>query len=112
MTIRCEGADSAGELAESLYQWLLDEPAARRHAEPQLIGAAPAEGELGYVLDLVQLVVSSGFSAASLGYTVAQWKKMNAPTISMSFERNGKTVTVSGTDAEEIERAVQQLDEE
>ncbi|MGW3014370.1 effector-associated constant component EACC1 [Streptomyces sp. NPDC001219] len=112
ITIRCEGADTAGELAQSLYQWLLDEPDARRHAEVRLVGAEPVEGELGFVLDLVQLVVSSGFSAGSLGYTVAQWKKMNAPQLSVTFERNGRTVTVSGTDAEVIERAVQQLDEE
>ncbi|GHG75162.1 hypothetical protein GCM10010513_49630 [Streptomyces glebosus] len=112
ITIRCEGADAAGELAASLHQWLLDEPDARRHAEVQLVGAAPVEGELGFVLDLVQLIVGSGFSAGSLGYTVAQWKKMNAPQLAMSFERNGRTVTVSGTDAEEIARVIRQLDEE
>ncbi|WP_406482091.1 hypothetical protein [Streptomyces platensis] len=112
ITIRCEDADTAGELAASLHQWLLDEPDARRHAEVQLVGAAPVEGELGFVLDLVQLIVGSGFSAGSLGYTVAQWKKMNAPQLAMSFERNGRTVTVSGTDAEEIARVIRQLDEE
>lgn len=112
ITIRCEDADTAGELAASLHQWLLDEPDARRHAEVRLVGAEPVEGELGFVLDMVQLVVSSGFSAASLGYTVAQWKKVNAPQLTMSFERNGRPVTVRGTDAEEIARAVRQLDEE
>ncbi|MFE9142467.1 effector-associated constant component EACC1 [Streptomyces tubercidicus] len=112
ITIRCEAPDAAGELAASLHQWLLDEPDARKHAEVRLVGAEPVEGELGFVLDLVQLVVGSGFSAASLGYTVAQWKKMNAPQISVSFERDGRVMTVSGTDADEIERVVRQLDDE
>jgi hypothetical protein len=112
VTIRCEEAYGSGDLTESLYQWLLDEPEARIHADVRLVGEPPAEGDLGFALDMVQLVISSGFSAASLGYTIAQWKKLNAPQLSITVERDGMTVTVSGTDAEEIQRAVQRLGDE
>ena len=110
--LRCEGTDEAGELAEGLYQWLLDEADARRYADVSLVAVEPREGELGVVFDVVQLILNSGFSAASLGYTVAQWKKTNAPQVSVIFERDGKTVTVSGTSTEEVERAIQRLIEE
>lgn len=100
------------QLAESLHSWLLDEPKARRHASPRIIGRPAAQGDLGLVMDVVQLAIGTGFDAAALGVSLAQWKKSKAPQFSISVEHNGRTVTVSGTDPDEVERAIQQLGED
>ncbi|MEU8990456.1 hypothetical protein AB0C98_29180 [Streptomyces sp. NPDC048558] len=55
----------------SLYMWLMADPAARRHAKPALTASQTlAPGAQGGTLDLVSLLVSSGFSAASLAMSV------------------------------------------
>jgi hypothetical protein len=63
-------------------------------------------------MDILQLVLSGGFSAASLGVAIAQWRVTKSPTISMTVEHNGATVTVAGTDADAVEEAVRRLGSE
>ena len=111
--IRCVGEDSEAGCGD-LYRWLLDDPDARRNAQLELSSIGPAEGDLGLV-EILQLVISSGFSAAALGVSIAQWKRQimaAGPQFSMSFEKDGKKVTVSGSNPAEIEQAIQELNKD
>jgi Effector Associated Constant Component 1 len=111
--IRCVGEDSEAGCGD-LYRWLLDDPDARRNAQLELRSIGPAEGDLG-VMEILQLVVGSGFSAAALGVSIAQWKQQlmaAGPRFSISFEKDGRKVTVSGSNPEEIERAIQELNKD
>lgn len=112
--ITCVGDDSEAGCGD-LYRWLLDDADARRYAQLEVRSIGPAEGELGLVIEILQLVVGSGFSAAALGVSIAQWKKQIRETglqISMSFEKGDKKVTVTGSDPAEIEQAIQELNKD
>ncbi len=112
--ISCIGEASEAGCGD-LYRWLLDDPDARRNAQLELRSIGPAEGDLGLVMEILQLVVGSGFSAAALGVSIAQWKQQlmaAGPQFSMRFEKDGKKVTVSGSNPEEIERAIQELNKD
>jgi len=111
--ISCVGEDSEAGCGD-LYRWLLDDPDARRNGQLELRSTGPAEGDLGLV-EILQLVVSDGFSAAALAVSIAQWKQQlmaAGPQFSMSFEKDGRKVTVSGSDPAEIERAIQELNKD
>jgi hypothetical protein len=108
--IRCIGEDAETGCGD-LYRWLLDDPDARRNAHLELSNISPAEGDLG-VVDLLQLVLGSGFSAAALGVSIAQWRQQIrgvASRFTMSIEKDGRKVTVSGSNPEEVERAIEEL---
>lgn len=63
-------------------------------------------------MDILQLVLSDGFSAASLGVAIAQWRLTKSPKISVTVEHNGATVTVEGQDADAVEEAIRRLSSE
>ncbi len=107
-----EGGPASQQLAESLHRSLLNNDAARRHARPRLLSQSPEPGQLGGAMDILQVVLSGGFSAASLGVAIAQWRVTKSPTISVTVEHNGDTVTISGTDPDAVEEAVRRLDAE
>ncbi|MFJ4582171.1 effector-associated constant component EACC1 [Streptomyces echinatus] len=104
-----EGGPASQQLAESLHRSLLSNDTARRNARPQLLRRPPAPGQLGGVTDLIQLLLTDGFSAASLGIAIAQWRLTKSPTISVTVEHNGATVTVEGSDADAVEEAIRRL---
>ncbi|MEU9187102.1 hypothetical protein AB0D14_21680 [Streptomyces sp. NPDC048484] len=105
--------DVRGPEAElrSLYMWLMADPAARRHAKPTLGASHPSTpGAQGDVLDLVSLVVSGGFSAASLAMSLVAWRATRPLHPSVTVDRpEGLTVTISGSSPEEARRLVELL---
>ncbi|MGV9270046.1 effector-associated constant component EACC1 [Kitasatospora sp. NPDC003701] len=104
-----EGGPASQLLAESLHRSLLNNDAARTHARPQLLRQPPAPGQLGTAMDIIQLVLGTGFSAASLGVSIAQWRSTKSPTVTVTVERDGASVTVTGADAAAVEEAVRRL---
>ncbi|GAA2558280.1 hypothetical protein GCM10010423_70190 [Streptomyces levis] len=87
------------------------DPAARRHAQPALAASKPlAPGAQGVTLDLVSLVVSSGFSAASLAVSVVSWRatRPQRPPVSVS-RPGGLTITISAPSADEAQRLIESL---
>ncbi|MFB7269747.1 hypothetical protein [Streptomyces sp. NPDC056244] len=99
-----------GEL-RSLHAWLLAEPAARRHARPVLDTArSPRAGAQGDVIDLISLVVSSGFSAASLALSLASWRATRPGQPVVTVERpDGARVTISDSSPDETRRLLESL---
>ncbi|MEV0036210.1 hypothetical protein [Streptomyces sp. NPDC050804] len=105
-----DGDTAEGEL-RSLHTWLLAEPAARRHARPVLDTARPHRaGAQGDVIDLISLVVSSGFSAASLALSLAAWRATRPGQPVVTVERpDGARVTISDSSPEETRRLLESL---
>lgn len=69
-----------------------------------------APGHQGTVLDVLSLALSSGFSAASLALTVAQWRSTRPEPPSLVLERpDGTRIRISGASAEETAQAVRRL---
>ncbi|MFF1416107.1 hypothetical protein [Streptomyces sp. NPDC058280] len=99
-----------GEL-RSLHAWLLAEPAARRHARPVLDTArSPRAGAQGDTIDLISLVVSSGFSAASLALSMAAWRATRPGQPVVTVERpDGVRITISDSSPEEMRRLLESL---
>ncbi|MFD5780370.1 hypothetical protein [Streptomyces sp. NPDC126933] len=99
-----------GEL-RSLHAWLLAEPAARRHARPVLDTArSPRAGAQGDTIDLISLVVSSGFSAASLALSMAAWRTTRPGQPVITVERpDGVRVTIADSSPEEMRRLLESL---
>ncbi|QKW06150.1 hypothetical protein HUT18_06775 [Streptomyces sp. NA04227] len=104
-----------GELAEeelrSLHMWLLADPAARRHAGPELgTSRAPVPGAQGDLLDVVSLVVGSGFNAATLALSLVAWRGTRPQQPTMTVERpDGMRITVAYSSAEEARRLIESL---
>ncbi|MEU0386559.1 effector-associated constant component EACC1 [Streptomyces chartreusis] len=66
-------AAAAEEELRSLHAWLLADSQARRHANVRWDAASQMpDGGMGTWLDIVSLVIGSGFSAASLAVSVTQ----------------------------------------
>ncbi|MCX5063829.1 hypothetical protein OOK12_44040 [Streptomyces sp. NBC_00452] len=102
---------SVEDEARSLYDWLLLDHGVRRSARIELgASAQPVPGAQGAVVDLVSLILGSGFSAASLGVSVASWRSTRPQQPTVIVERaDGSKVTISGASASEVQRLVELL---
>ncbi|MEV4040418.1 effector-associated constant component EACC1 [Streptomyces umbrinus] len=97
----------AEEELRSLHAWLLADSRARRYAEVQWDAAEQTPpGGMGELLDVVSLVIGSGFSATSLAVSIAQWRNTRGESApSVTVERlDGARVTISDMPADEAER--------
>ncbi|WP_330285384.1 effector-associated constant component EACC1 [Streptomyces sp. NBC_00576] len=110
MTLRIHD-DSVEEETRSLHDWFEADRALRRSSQIEMLSSEnPVAGAQGTVLDLVSLVLGSGFSAASLGISVASWRSTRPQRPTVTLERpDGRTVTISGASASETQRMVEQL---
>ncbi|MEU6731775.1 hypothetical protein ABZ929_00975 [Streptomyces physcomitrii] len=111
--LRVLAGEGAEEELRSLHAWLLDDSGARRFADLQW-EAAPAEpaDTMGPLLDTLSLVIGSGFSAASLALSLAQWRaQRGAAQPSVTVERpDGSRITVQGAATEETARLLAALE--
>ncbi|WP_407109620.1 hypothetical protein ACE1N8_00530 [Streptomyces sp. DSM 116494] len=108
-----ETADSERQL-RSLYEWLLADAACRRHARPTLgSGAAAVPGAQGGVIDVLSLVLGTGFNAASLAVAVAAWRRSRPGTPTLVVERpDGTRIVLTGATDEEAGRLLAELEQE
>ncbi|MGA5552389.1 effector-associated constant component EACC1 [Streptomyces pseudogriseolus] len=72
--VRAAGRGEWGEL-RSLQGWLRADPVVRRSAVVGVRGGVPGPGEMGTVLDVLELVTGNGWSAASFVLAVAAWRQ-------------------------------------
>ncbi|MER6187708.1 hypothetical protein [Streptomyces sp. NPDC001652] len=95
----------------SLHMWLMADPIARRHAKPALGASRPLpSGAQGGTIDLVSLVVSSGFNAASLAMSLVAWRATRPQRPTVTVDRaDGLTITISDSSAEEARRLIELL---
>ncbi|MEV6011261.1 hypothetical protein AB0M29_31130 [Streptomyces sp. NPDC051976] len=102
---------AAEEEARSLSEWLRADRAILRSARIELSAAHPPEqGAQGSAVDIVSLVLGSGFSAASLAVAVVQWRLTRPNRPSVTVQRpDGVKVTISDASPEEVRQLVQHL---
>ncbi|MEU8629040.1 hypothetical protein [Streptomyces sp. NPDC048669] len=101
--IHVDGSDA--EL-RSLYRWLRDEPELRRTAEISLAGPDAEPGDMGTVLDIVQLVTGNAWSAASFAVSVAAWKQSRSRPPRVTVQRGAMEITLTDCNQEEVRRIV------
>ncbi|MFC9529032.1 hypothetical protein ACFT38_00535 [Streptomyces sp. NPDC056975] len=91
----------------SLHAWLLTDSQARRFADVRWDTAKQNPvGGMGPLLDVVSLVIGTGFSASSLAVSIAQWRGTrgaNAPSVTVE-RPDGVRVSISDASADEAER--------
>ncbi|MGH8875841.1 MAG: effector-associated constant component EACC1 [Stackebrandtia sp.] len=97
ITIQCAGAKADEDLL-SLARWLEVDYGVRRHVRiTHGTTQAAVPGQQGDVIDLIALVLSSGFSGASLAVAIASWRDSRSKPTTLTFERaDGRKVELSG----------------
>lgn len=99
----------AGEL-RSLQGWLRADPVVRRSVVVGVRAAAPGPGEMGTVIDVLELVTGNGWSAASFVLAVAAWRQSRPQRPRVEIRRGQTVIVLAEGSEEEIERAVRALD--
>ncbi|MEU8135746.1 effector-associated constant component EACC1 [Streptodolium elevatio] len=118
MTITVNGGDGsdgsdgsdAAEDVRHLYRWLRDSDQLRYDARVELASAeAPDGAAMGPALDVIDIVLASGFSAASLAATLAMWRSSRPRAGSATLTVGATTVTVQDGSPETIRAIVDAL---
>ncbi|MFI9030354.1 hypothetical protein [Streptomyces sp. NPDC053560] len=110
------GTESTQEF-RSLHRWLRDGGPELRAAGVTVrdVGEDPAPGEMGGAFEVIQLLVEHGAGWGSLALAVAAWWEAHRPRSSVTFERDGTKVTLTGAelrDEETVRRALARLGRE
>ncbi|MFC8421342.1 hypothetical protein ACFUN7_10730 [Streptomyces sp. NPDC057236] len=92
-----------------LLDWLTE--ARLRNSEIRAVEGSTSESRKNTqgVIDLIDLVLSSGFSAASLWVSIAAWRRASGSASEIRLESQGNSVTI--TDASDGEAAIRFLEE-
>jgi hypothetical protein len=106
--IRMSGPGADQELA-SLYNWLVEEPDVRSHARISLRAVEADPDEMGAGLDIIQLVVDSGFQALNLALAYATWRKSRQSLTRVTIEHDGTKVMLDGDGQEDVSAIVRVL---
>jgi Effector Associated Constant Component 1 len=99
----------AGEL-RSLQGWLRADPAMRRSVVVGVRGGVPGPGEMGSVVDVLELVTGNGWSAASFVLAVAAWRQSRPQRPRVEIRRGETVIVLAEGSQEEIARAVRALE--
>ncbi|MFE2639632.1 hypothetical protein ACFXKX_23075 [Streptomyces scopuliridis] len=110
ITVRCASEIAEDEL-RSLNTWLIADRNARRHVRSELGSARPAmPGHQGDGIDILSLVLSTGFSGASLAVSIATWRATRPKPPALVLERSdGTTVEITGHSPEEAAQLMRRL---
>ncbi|MCX4878142.1 hypothetical protein [Streptomyces sp. NBC_00847] len=116
VAIGVDQEDAAGSERQlrSLYEWLLADAACRRHARPALgSGAVAVPGAQGELIDVLSLVLGTGFNAASLAVAIAAWRRSRPETPALVVERgDGVRIVLTGAANEDTGRLLAELERE
>ncbi|MFF0775875.1 hypothetical protein ACFYUK_43785 [Nonomuraea wenchangensis] len=107
--MRFDGDHSEQEL-QSLRQWLLDDPEVRRHARVRLGGPPVQDGEMGSALDVIELIVDSGFEALNFALAYVAWRATRPAKPSVTIEHDGTKIVLADGDPETVEKIVRALE--
>ncbi len=99
----------ADQEISSLYAWLQDDPDVRRHALTTLLAAEPSPSEMGAALEVVQLVVDSGFQLMNFAVAYATWRSTRASRPRVTIEYEDVYVTLEGADEDDVEAIIRAL---
>jgi hypothetical protein len=108
ITIRMKGSEADQELA-SFYGWLNADPGVRRHARMSLVTAEPGTSDMGAALEIIQLVVDSGFQALNLALAYATWHATRPRRPEVVIESGDTKITVCDAEPETVDAIVRAL---
>ncbi|MFE6889261.1 hypothetical protein [Streptomyces sp. NPDC057694] len=108
--VRCHARQPEDEL-RSLHGWLEADRAVRRHLQAELkTDRTRVPGQQGDGIDILSLVLSSGFSAASLAAAIASWRATRPQLPALVIERpDGTRIAIQEADPAETETLVRRL---
>ncbi|MFD9369525.1 hypothetical protein ACFWA6_17795 [Streptomyces sp. NPDC060020] len=110
----CRAGDGPEDELRSLLRWLGEDDAVRREARGRMGSDGPLpDGHMGSGLDLLQLVVGSGLSTASLIFAVLQWQVSRRRPPVVTVRRGAYEITLVGdehTDPDALRRIVAALE--
>jgi hypothetical protein len=98
--------------AESLFRWLRDEPGARSDGRLARAESGDPE-EMGTLIDVLTLVIGTGFSAAQLVLAVKQWRESRPrpPELVVTHVHpDGGTTRIEASTPEALETALRELE--
>jgi hypothetical protein len=96
----------------SLREWLHEERDVRVHGDLQW-GTTDSPEHMGVLIDVLTVLLSSGFSASQLAFAIVQWRASRhpAPVVTITREMgDGTTVRVETSDPEMLAQAVRRLE--
>jgi len=96
----------------SLREWLGNEADVRNHAKISTSLTPLAEGEMGLDLEVLKLILETGFNIASLVMSVASWRETRRAKPTVEFHDSRRTVILSSSSEEAIEAVIRELDED
>ncbi|WP_436771053.1 effector-associated constant component EACC1 [Yinghuangia sp. YIM S09857] len=103
LDITIEHPDAEREL-RSLQSWLT--------ADDLLVGTAPGlvssrtarDGEMGPILDVLQLVIGGAIGAADLALAIAAWRRGRGEPPTLELNQGGATITLRGASDDDVRR--------
>ncbi|MFJ9938949.1 effector-associated constant component EACC1 [Streptomyces erythrochromogenes] len=102
-------AAEADEL-RSLHHWLRADTDVRRSSSLTLQEQPPEPGQMGGLVDVIQLVTDNGWSAASFVVALAAWKRTRPQDPQIEIRRGNTVVVLTQCDDDEINRVIRALD--
>lgn len=110
MSIEISMSDpSSNQELVSFYAWLCEDTDVRTHARVSVRQAEANPGEMGAGLDIIQLVVDSGFQAMNLALAYVTWRKSSQSRAQVTIEHNGIRATLHGDEPDAITTIIQVL---
>jgi hypothetical protein len=112
MLILSIGTDSESDLT-SFYHWLLADEDIHRTVSLELGQSSPELGSMGSgTLDIINLAVTSGFSAANLAIAFATWRDAHGKIAKLSVRNGRRKVVIEGATHAEIARLTEILSDD
>ncbi|WP_322750309.1 MULTISPECIES: effector-associated constant component EACC1 [unclassified Frankia] len=109
MTVRLEGA--AGDDMRSLRDWLVEEDELRGRV--RLVEVPPAPGELGPLLDALNIALESGGAATTLATIAVAWIRSRHTDITVTAEHSTGSIRIEGRQVRRLDAtAIQSLIEQ
>ena len=108
MRIEIAVENDEAEWLESLYQWLKIDQRVPADAEVSL-HAANRPGRQGGVFDLISLIISDTVGMGGLALSYVTWRRQAREAPSITISSGGRTISVSGGSAEDIQKIFESL---
>lgn len=107
VSIRVDDPD--GRQAGSLYRWLTLDPQVRQDATVSLRTAPPATGEMGGVLEVIDVVLSNGVAVGGLLVAVASWRRSRPRPPAPRIEGDTFSIVIEDASPETVRRVLDAL---
>ncbi|MFE1442689.1 hypothetical protein [Streptomyces sp. NPDC058739] len=108
LLVRLEASSEDPAPILELHHWLRLDPDARRFADPTLVAPDAPDGSMG-AADVIDLVLSQGFSAVNLALAYAAWRGTRPSAPSVTITHRGVSIVVTDASEDTVRRIVEHL---